>query len=64
MLLKELSSTFSSLKDLLLKQEFWGLSFEIHIIYGLNNARRLHTRKNMKWQNFIMILKIDIYEIA
>jgi hypothetical protein len=64
MLLKELLSTFSSSKDLLLKQEFWGLSFENHTIYGLDNARRLHTRKNMKWRKFIMILEIYIYEIA
>jgi hypothetical protein len=45
MLLKELLSTFSSSKDLLLKQEFWGLSFENHTIYGLDNARSLYTRK-------------------
>jgi hypothetical protein len=31
-------------KALLLKQEFWSLSFEDHITYGVNIPKRLHTK--------------------
>lgn len=31
-------------------------------MYGLDILRRFHTRRNMKWQKFIMIQKVDICE--
>jgi len=39
----------------LLKEEFWGLSFEEHITYGMDIPRRLHVKVNMKQQKFITI---------
>jgi hypothetical protein len=32
----------------LLKEEFWGLSFENHIAYGMDIPRRLHMKGDMK----------------
>ncbi len=49
-------------KTLFFKQKFCSLSFEEHKMYGLDILRRFHTRRNMKWQNFIMIQKVDICE--
>jgi hypothetical protein len=49
-------------KTLLLKQEFWNLSFEDRKTYGLDIPRRLHTRKNGRQQKFITIQSLDICE--
>ncbi len=35
-------------KMALLKEEFWGLSFENHIAYGMDIPRRLHMKGDMK----------------
>jgi hypothetical protein len=60
---------FSHKNTLLLRQEFWGLSFEDHKTYGLDIPRRLHTKGNGRWQKFITIQGLDIcknvkYEIV
>jgi len=49
-------------KTLLLKQEFWSLSFEDRIAYGLNIPRRLHTRGVGSKRKFIIIQGLDICE--
>jgi len=40
---------------MLLKEEFWDLSFEECKMYGMDIPRRLHVRENMKQQKFITI---------
>jgi len=42
-------------KTMLLKEKFWGLSFEEHKVYGMDIPRRLHVRGDMKQQKFLMI---------
>ncbi len=51
-------------KTLLLKQEFWSLSFEDHKASSLDIPRRLHTRGIGSGQKFITIQGLDIYETA
>jgi hypothetical protein len=46
MLCTKLLSTFSS--STLLKEEFWGLSFKEHRVYGMDIPRSLHFRVDMK----------------
>ncbi len=46
----------------LLRETFWGLSFEKHRAYGMDIPKRLHMRGNIKQQMFIMIHEIDICE--
>jgi hypothetical protein len=47
-------------KILLLRQEFWSLSFENRTTYGLDFPRRLHTRGNGSRQKFLIIQGLDI----
>jgi hypothetical protein len=49
-------------KTLLLRQEFWSLSFEDCKTYGLNIPRRLCTRGDINKQKFIIIQGLNIYE--
>ncbi len=49
-------------KTLLLRQEFWSLSFEDYKTYGLDIPRRLHTKGDGSRQNFITIQGLDICE--
>jgi hypothetical protein len=51
----ELLSIFSSWKTLLLKEEFWGISFEYCKTYGLNIPRRLDRKRDMKQPKNFMI---------
>jgi hypothetical protein len=51
-------------KTLLLRQEFWSLSFEDHRTYGLDIPRRLHMRGNKGQQKFTTIQGVNIYETA
>jgi len=39
----------------LLKEEFWGLSFEERKTYGMEIPKRLHVRVDMKQRKFITI---------
>jgi hypothetical protein len=47
---------------MLLRKEFWGMSFEEHRAYGMDIPRRLHVRIDIKQQKFIMIQEINICE--
>jgi hypothetical protein len=49
---------------MLLREKFWGLSFEEHKAYGMDIPRTLHVRANMKQQKLIIIQEIDIYEMT
>ncbi len=49
-------------KTLLLRQEFWSLSFENHVAYGLDILRRLRTRGVESGRKFITIQGLDPYE--
>jgi hypothetical protein len=40
---------------MLLKEEFWGITFEDYRSYNMDILGRLHVKRNMKQQNFIMI---------
>jgi len=53
---------FSHKKTLLLKQEFWSLSFDNCKTYGLNIPRRLHMKGDGRWRKFIIIHGLDIYK--
>ncbi len=47
---------------MLLREEFWGLSFENHKADGMDIPSRLHVRGDMKQQKFITIQEIEICE--
>jgi hypothetical protein len=47
---------------MLLKEEFWGLTFEDRKTYGMDILGRLHVKRDMKQQKFIMIHEIEICE--
>jgi hypothetical protein len=49
---------------MLLREEFWGLSFERCKSYGMDIPRRLHVRGDMKQRKFITIQEINIYEMT
>jgi hypothetical protein len=55
---------FLGQKTTLLREEFWGLSFEKCKAYGMDIPRRLHVRTNTKQQKLMMIQEIDIYEMT
>jgi hypothetical protein len=49
---------------MLLREKFWGLSFEERKAYGMDISRRLHVRADTKQQKLITIQEIDIYEMT
>jgi len=51
-------------KNLLLRYEFWNLSFEDCRAYGLNIPRRLHMKGVRIRRKFITIQGLDICETA
>jgi hypothetical protein len=55
---------FPGEKALMLKEDFWGPSFEDYRAYGLNIPKRLDMKRNLKQQEFITTQEIDICEIA
>jgi hypothetical protein len=46
----------------MLKEEFWGFTFEDHRAYGMDILKRLHAKINMKQGKFIMTKEIEICE--